>query len=89
MAKLDGGVLMPILTMAGFLRHLFLLPLPDTANQIFFQQCFYSQKYDCVLLKCRDSRDIYEPGLLFDMILRESMSGVYPCLRGPAHVRWA
>ena len=24
-----------------------------------------------------------------DMILRESMSGVYPCLREPAHVRWA
>ena len=24
-----------------------------------------------------------------DMILRESTSGVYPCLRGPAHVRWA
>ena len=30
----------------------------------------------------------YVSRALFDMILRESMSGVYPCLRGGVHVQW-
>ena len=37
--------------------------------------------------KSRDTQGTFMRRVLLDMILRESMSGVYPCLRGGAHVQ--